>query len=295
MKFVNGFKSAVPTFLKDKIIKKGKGKKIEELKKMKPITKEEMINDLKKLGLGEGDLVLVHSSLSSIGYVEGGADTVIDALFETVGQKGTILMPAYPMKGSVLEYVKTNPLFDAKNDPSQMGKITEVFRQRKEALRSLHPTHSVAAIGHHAEYLLKDHEKSQTPCGKHSPFLKLIELNGYIMHLGSDFGQTTSVHVIEDLVDNFPHKVYLDKLMPVRYLAENGIIHTLLIKVHNPITAMTRIDHNIEKSREIYKYCKEYKVIKTGKVGNATTHLIKARGLEEVLEKLLKKGITIYG
>lgn len=294
MKIENKIALIIPAFVKNRVTKRRKEKKLEELKKMKPITKEEMINDLKKLGLKKEDIVLVHSSLSSIGYVVGGTDTVVNALLETVGPKGTIFMPAYPMNGTMLEYAKTDPLFDPKIDPSQMGKITEAFRLRKEALRSLHPTHSVAAIGPHAEYLLKNHEKSQTPCGKTSPFYKLVELDGYILHLGSRVGQTTSVHIIEDLVDDFPHKVYFDELIPMRYLDDNGVEHTVLIKVHDPVTSKTRIDKNIEKEKEIYKYCLEYGVVTTGKVCNATSHFIKARGLEEVLEKLLAKGITIY-
>jgi aminoglycoside 3-N-acetyltransferase len=194
----------------------------------------------------------------------------------------------------MLEYAKTDPLFNPKNDLSQMGKITEACRLRKEALRSWHPTHSVAAIGPHAEYLLKNHEKSQSPCGGTSPFYKLIELDGYILHLGSRFGQTTSVHVIEDQMDDFPHKVYFDELIPMRYLDDKGVEYTILIKVHDPVTSKTRIDKNIEKEKEIYKYCLEYGVVTTGKVGKATSHLIKAKGLEEVLEKLLARGITIY-
>ena len=294
MKIENKIAPIIPAFLKNRVIKRRKEKKLEELKKMKRVTKEEIITELKKLGLKKEDIVLVHSSLSAIGYVVGGADTVVNALLETVGPKGTILMPAYPMNGTMLEYAKTDPLFNPKNDLSQMGKITEAFRLRKEALRSLHPTHSVAAIGPHAEYLLKNHEKSQTPCGKTSPFYKLTELDGRILHLGSRFGQTTSVHVIEDLVDDFPHKVYFDELIPMRYLDDKEVEHTVLIKVHDPETSKTRIDKNIEKEKEIYKYCLEDGVVTTSKVGYATSHLIKAKGLEEVLEKLLARGITIY-
>jgi aminoglycoside N3'-acetyltransferase len=294
MKIENKIAPIIPVFLKNRVIKRRNEKKLEELKKTKPVTKKEIITDLKKFGLKKEDIVLVHSSLSAIGYVDGGADTVVNALLETVGPKGTVLMPVYPMKGTMLEYAKTDPLFNPKNDPSQMGKITEAFRLRKEALRSWHPTHSVAAIGPYAEYLLKNHEKSQTPCGKTSPFYKLIELDGSILHLGSRVGQTTSVHIIEDLVDDFPHKVYFDELIPMRYLDGKGVEHTVLIKVHDPVTSKTRIDKNIEKEKEIYKYCLEYEVVTTGKVGNARSHLIKARGLEEVLEKLLAKGITIY-
>src|SRR5580693_4517545 len=59
------------------------------------ITKEQLITDFKKIGLQQGDSVLVHSSLSKIGFVEGGAKTLVDALFETVGDEGTLLFPTF--------------------------------------------------------------------------------------------------------------------------------------------------------------------------------------------------------
>lgn len=291
----------IPAFLRIRIMgvvyeirRVKRATKFRTLKQLVALTKNDLLNDLRNLGLKEGDTILVHSSLTSLGYVEGGADTVIDALLEAVGSKGTILMPTYSPNGFLVDWVKTNPLFDPNNSSSQTGKITEVFRLRKGVLRSRHPTHSVAAIGHYAYYLLKDHEKSQTHCGKTSPFYKLIELNGYILTLGSKFGQVTSFHVIEDLIDNFPIKVYLKELVSLRYLDEKGIEHISVQKLNNPVMARTRIDVNKKKENEIYNYCLGRGFVRTGKVGKATCHLIEARGLEKVLEELLALGITIY-
>ena len=134
------------------------------------LTKEDIKRGLKKLGLKKGDLVLVHSSLSSFGYVVGGANTMIDALLETVGHKGTVVVPT--LTGSEKLSVNNPPVFDPENTLCWTGKIPETFRKRKEAIRSLHPTHSVAAIGAMAKELLRDHEKSITPCGESSPYRK---------------------------------------------------------------------------------------------------------------------------
>lgn len=285
----------IPKFLKEKVVEVHKERKLEQMKKIRStITKGQILGDLRKLGLKEGDIVLVHSSLSSIGYVEGGADTVIDALLRAVGDKGTILMPAFSYHHDVLTTLKSGVLFDPKDTPSSVGVIAETFRLRKEALRSLHPIHSVTAIGPQSKYLLKDHNKSQTPYGRNSPFYKLIVMDGYILHLGSSFGRTTSVHVIESLVDNFPIKVHIEEPIPARYLDYKGIEHTTLIKAFDPEIYKTRIDHDPEKEKEIYNYCLEYGAVVSGKVGEATSHLISARKLEEVLEMLLVRGITIY-
>jgi aminoglycoside 3-N-acetyltransferase len=238
----------------------------------------------------------VHSSLSVIGYVDGGADAVIDALLETVGPSGTILMPTYALRGTMLDYAKTNPLFDPKNTPSYMGKITEVFRCRKEALRSLFPTHPVAAIGPHAEYLLKDHEKGQLPFGRKSPFFKLIGLDGYIMLIGCWLERLSSTGVLEDITDDLPIRVYLDEPIPLRYLDHAGVEHTILVKVRDPKAIRNRVNAsvNVKRRQEIYDHCLQYGCLKPGKVGNATTYLIRAKGLENVLEALLPKHVARY-
>jgi aminoglycoside 3-N-acetyltransferase len=258
------------------------------------VTRDFLIANLKRIGIQQGDIVLVHSSLSSFGHVEGGPDAIIDALFRTVGPQGTILMPSYPIVGDWMVYVHSDPLFNPRESPSSMGRITDVFWRRPDVLRSLHPTHSVAAYGHHAKYLLKDHEKSQTPCGWPSPFRKLVELDGRILHLGSPFGNTTSVHVVEDVLPNFPKKVYEDIITPMRYLDYQGVEHTALVKIHNENIVRTRIDRHKGKETEIYEYCQLHSVVHTGIIGLATVHLIEAKALEILLEKLAKEGITIY-
>lgn len=257
------------------------------------ITRERLVADLTRVGVHRGDILLVHSSLSRLGHVERGPDAVIDALLEAVGPEGTILMPAYPVTGDWTTYVYSDPLFDPQRSPSTFGKITDVFWRRPGVLRSLHPTHSVAAYGPHAEYLVRDHEKSQSPFGHTSPFRKLIELNGRILHLGSPFWAITSFHVVEDVVPRFPHKVYLDEPIPMRYLDFEGIEHVVPVKVHDPAVPI-RIDKVKAKEREIYNYCRERGVVHTGKIGLGTVHLIEAGALEEVLEELVDKGITIY-
>ncbi len=258
------------------------------------MTGERLVTGLTQIGVQKGDTLLVHSSLTSVGHVEGGPDTVIEALLEAVGPQGTILMPAYPVVGDWMTYLNSDPLFDPRTSPSTMGKITDVFWRRPGVLRSLHPTHSVAAYGPRAEYLVRDHEKSQSPCGHTSPFRKLVELDGCILHLGSPFCNTTSLHAVEDIVSDFPRKVYLDEPVPMRYLDFEGVEYVVPVKVHDPVTAATRIEKVKSKEREIYDYCRKRGVVHTGKIGMATVHLIGAGVLEELLEELATKGITIY-
>lgn len=172
------------------------------------INKEDIKFSLELMDIKKGDIVLVHSSLSSIGYVEGGADTVIDALLETVGEEGTIVMST--LTGWFNSY-------DADTTPSAVGKISEKFRLRKNTFRSLHPVHSVAAIGKHAELITRDHEMCETGCGTGTPYLKIKDLGGKVMLLGVDMDRNTIMHSLEEEIDavylktlDIPAPTYID-------------------------------------------------------------------------------------
>src|SRR5438876_5237741 len=77
-----------------------------------PIARDEIARDLRALGLRAGDSVLVHSALSRIGFVQGGAPAVVDAFLDVLGPEGTLAVPAFPFTGSMLAYVKSDPDFD---------------------------------------------------------------------------------------------------------------------------------------------------------------------------------------
>lgn len=258
------------------------------------IDRSGLLAGLAKIGVRQNDILLVHSSLTSLGYVEGGPEAVIDALLDALASGGTLLMPAYPVTGDWMAYITSDPLYDPRQARSSMGKITDVFWRRPGVLRSLHPTHAVAAYGPQAEYLVHGHELSQSPCGPGSPFSKLVELRGRILHLGSPFCNTTSLHVVEDVLPEFPLQVYLPEAIPMRYLDGNGTEHRVPVKIHDPAVAATRLEKVPEKEQEIYRYCHDHGVVRAGKIGAATVHLIEAKPLEDLLEVLAAKGITIY-
>lgn len=130
------------------------------------ITMKRLVDDLRALGLGDGDVVLVHSSLSRLGWVEGGAETVIDALVEAVGPGGTVLFPT--LTGTEQDGPQHPPVIELAATPCWTGTIPETARRRPEAIRSVHPTHSVSAIGARPHAYTTGHEASSTParmCG----------------------------------------------------------------------------------------------------------------------------------
>lgn len=192
------------------------------------VTKQTIIDGLDSLGLTRGDTVLVHSSLSSFGHVEGGANTVIDALIEIVGVGGTVMVPT--LTGSAELSSSNPPVFDARDAKCWTGVIPETFRQRPEALRSLHPTHSVAAIGPKSACLAAGHEESITPCGESSPYYRLAQLKGYVLMLGIGLQSCTLFHTVEELAGS--SYVIQDDWVVARVTDLDGNRKQVKIKIH---------------------------------------------------------------
>lgn len=157
------------------------------------VTKNDLIKGLKKVGISNGDVIFAHSSLSAFGNVEGGADTVIDALLETVGESGTVAMPTFTYAKA---FTAKKWTFDISTHPSEVGKITEVFRKRPEAIRSCHVSHSIAAIGKHASDLMGE---GISPFGNGSSFDVLQQFDAWNLFLGVDLHCCTAFHVAEEL------------------------------------------------------------------------------------------------
>lgn len=117
------------------------------------VTREDIAQALCLCGVGEGDVLLTHSSLKSFGRVEGGAQAVIAATMDAVGQTGTVVFPTFVQR----DFDNAYKNWDVNKSPSDVGTITEVFRTMPGSLRSDQATHSVAAQGPLAHALTCEH------------------------------------------------------------------------------------------------------------------------------------------
>ena len=122
-------------------------------------TKEQLKKQVENMGLTGEETILIHSSMKSIGEVEGGADTVLDAWIEYFGH-GLLLLPTHTWKNINAD----SPVFNSKETPSCVGLLTNMFLKRDGVIRSLHPTHSMAGIGKKAAEYLAGEENNNTPC-----------------------------------------------------------------------------------------------------------------------------------
>jgi len=191
-------------------------KKTEE---RKIVLKKDLIAGFKELGLEKGDNVIVHTSLKSFGFVCGGPQIVIEALLETVGEDGTVMMPTQTWKNldptagvhweepkEWWDLIRQNwPAYDKRITPTNtMGAVAEMFRSWPGAHRSDHPARSFAAVGKNAEYLVKGHDLSDI-FGETSPLAKLYALGGKVLLLGCGYDKNTSIH-LADVRAEYPGK-----------------------------------------------------------------------------------------
>ncbi len=216
-------------------------------------------------GIAKGDIVLLHSSLKSIGFVKGGADTVIDAFLNVLGTAGTLLMPSF-QAGSEFFLVEKGCRFDIRNSPSEVGTITECFRKRPGVMRSLSPTHCVAGIGARAKEILSDHEKCVIACGNGSPFHKICDLNGKIFLLGVSHESNTTLHFLEN-TNGAPTICHI-KYRPV-VIDKRG--REIIVPTFSHMPGLPRNYPRVEP------HLLKFKIQKNGKIGNANCKIIKAR------------------
>jgi len=144
------------------------------------------------LGITTNDVLFVHSAFSAVGPVDGGSDAIIDAFLEAVGPGGTVIFPTF---------TSASESFSHENSKALTGILCEKFRHRPGAIRSLHPTHSVAAIGKQAHYFAGDKWVVDTTCGEGSMFMRLARSEAKIIMLGVDLNRCTLLHACEDKFD----------------------------------------------------------------------------------------------
>jgi aminoglycoside N3'-acetyltransferase len=182
------------------------------------LTKTKLKKSLIKLGIKQGDMVFLQSSLSAMGHVPSGANGVIEVFIELLGNKGTLVMPAFSTAGNMEDYVANNEVFDVFNTPSKSGYLTEIFRKYSGTLRSTHPTHSVCAHGYHAADIIHEHESTVSPCGLNSPFEKMAKLQGKMLRIGT--GAFTYYHFVQEKL-NYPH-VFIENMASVKCINANN-------------------------------------------------------------------------
>lgn len=253
------------------------------------VSEADIVITLQQEGITQGDVLMVHSSFRQIGYVEQGAETLVNALLQVIGGEGTLMMPAFPAMGFNYDYLKSKPVFDIQKTPSRMGVVTETFRKLPGVLRSFHPTDSVIAYGKDASFLTKDHFGQLTPYNENSPFFRLCSLHGKILMIGVGLESLTNLHTLEDAVENFRFPVYHQHIFETELIDSVGQRCTMRSKVHNPEFSKKRRCNDLMPHFEAAGFLKHFQL------GQAACLLIDAGAMHQwMLENYTSRGITMY-
>jgi aminoglycoside 3-N-acetyltransferase len=236
------------------------------------IAKEEIKTGLIRSGIQENDIVFFHSSLSSLGYVDGGAETVIDAFLEVVGEGGTVIVPTCVqfVEGHRATVEERRKAWNIHTSPSDMGLITETFRKRSASYRSDHPCENVCAIGKLAQEITRGHKTAYgrwSPWGENaygigSPWEKIYQYNAHYLLLGVDYYVCTLFH--------YAQAIYLEELM-----RKGG--ETLW-----PEFDFIKMGRRLEGEG----------LVRFGNIGEATVRIMRARTIVDVVLQHLREGYS---
>ncbi len=244
------------------------------------ITKESLLNDLKTAGIDPRGTLLCHFSMKKIGPVEGGADTVLDALMEYM-KDGLLVIPCHTWDNIDDE----NPIFDVRETKPCIGILPDLFRKRPGVIRTLHPTHSLCVFGADAKAFAAGQEKFDTPCAPASCYGMLCERDAQVLLIGVTFACNTSVHCIEE-VGKVPNRLTKEK-HPLFVRDEAGTLISVPSYRHHNANS----DYYVKLEPVMF----HRGLLKRVSFGNAPTLCFREKDLFRVTLELLEKNRDLFG
>jgi len=257
---------------------------------IKPNSITTLKDDFTRLGVKSGDIIIMHSSLSKIGWIIGGSVALIKAIMEVLTPEGTLVMPAHTGDNSEPSYWKYPPVpedwwelirnempaYEPEIAPTRgIGIVAETFRKWTNVYRSEHPSMSFAAWGKNAKFITQGH-KIGMDLGEASPIAKIYELKGQILLLGVTHESNTSLHLAEYRSDFTGKKYQINGSAMIRDGKREWVEWEEL-----------DIDSDdFEKIGDDFE--KEYEIIK-GKVGLADAHLVSQPKIVDYAVEWMKK------
>lgn len=200
---------------------------------------DELRSELQRRVPADAEIVMVHCSVNDLEPMySGSVPDLLDALATLCGPDRTLAMPAFffgGAEGNAEAFYRDTPMFDARRRPSEMGLLSELFRRRAGVRRSLHPTHSVCALGPLAEELVGGHHRAPTTFGADTPFAVMAQHRTAIVGIGTQYFRClTQVHAAEDLLgDRYPLPLR-DGTLPVQIKDQGGSTHAYALPLNRP-------------------------------------------------------------
>jgi aminoglycoside 3-N-acetyltransferase len=163
----------------------------------KKYTADAIVAVMQSMGMKEGALVCIHSSMKEFYNYKGTARELIEKIIDVIGPNGTLMMPAFPDYSLLTD----DYIFDKINDKTGAGYMSEEFRKYPGVMRSINVTHSVCAIGPLTDYLLSEHHKGTNCWDEFSPWYRLCEMDGLVFNIGMPRNYiSTFEHCVESVL-----------------------------------------------------------------------------------------------
>ncbi|MEX2111685.1 MAG: AAC(3) family N-acetyltransferase [Pirellulales bacterium] len=239
-----------------------------------------------RLQIDRCDIVLVHSSLDGL-RLDFPWFRLLGLLRDVVGPRGTLLFPTYP-RGLSSDFLREGAAFDVRATQSYTGALSELARRTAGAVRSLHPTKSLCALGPAAEELCGTHHLSRYPYDATSPYWKLAQSGGKTIGLGVSTARMSLVHAVDDFFkETFPVQVYLP-----------GVFRAACIDAAGRTVVVETFAHDVTKMRhDVPRYCRRNlppEMCQDLKIGSTEFFRADAKPLLEAMVARASRGITIY-
>lgn len=256
-----------------------------------PLLSEKAFTDILRdeLLLTCGDTVYIHSSVDQLNLAFP-FYRVLPLIQNVIGPQGTVLFPTYPNRSPIssYEYLSSGKVFDVRRTPSYTGLLTEFARRQRNAVRSLHPTKSVCAIGHYAKDLTATHQHSPYPYDRCSPYFKLVEHQAKIVGIGVWTTYLSFVYCVDDaLKKDGPVDTYFPELFAAPCINYEGVMEIVETYAHN----MSRVIHDIPQFMK--EHVPEELCVDIA-INGMKFFRADAQRLFELMLNLAKEGITVY-
>ena len=246
------------------------------------ISYDDAVKAFAKLGVVSGDTLLFHSSIKSIGWIDGGAKTIADALVHSVGPDGTLVAPTFTFARNP----EPVPLIDPLNDGCDTGAINAAVLRMPNSRRSLALTHSFAVIGRHQSEIC-DIRPEICPLGDEGPFHALMELDAKILLIGVAYTHCTAGHFAEYLC----HVPYRETIVqPARIKTPDGSTRETSLVLYGPKSGVPYPPRNFNRAGDMLE---QRGLVSIGTLGNAYIRLFKIRDFVSLVQEKWREGDNV--
>jgi aminoglycoside 3-N-acetyltransferase len=247
------------------------------------LDKSTIIRSLNETGITSGDNLLVHSAMRTVGRIEGGAQTMVDALLEVVGERGTLIVPTF----TFIHEVEDDPIIAPRLDRSEMGAISEAARTRPEALRSVAFRHSFAAIGRRAR-VITEVDPALSVFDLRSSFGMMLGLNTQVLMLGMGYSSSTSHHFAEWMCE-VPYRHTIDLKVKIRRSDDSLVTQAMLDYQPQSYTGSRHTDFN-----RLGSMLEQQGKVGVGLIGNAVARRYALRDLIDLAQVEAEKDYNVF-